>query len=166
MKTNVQTWFAPMWPFKSLPMPFFSPLLKRLLLSITVIRLIPVRYLTAREGDASALAVLWSARFSWENEWTNKRRSALALESTAVCTYFPLRGLLVKTLGISISWSKIYLVSHCCQSSGRTSTMLSKRRILSHEDAEKVKNIISVFTVALTPSAQPTKPFWITTRRI
>lgn len=87
---------------------FFSPpLLKMLLLSITVIRLIPVRYLTAREGDASALAVLWSARFSWENEWTNRRRSAVALECTAVCTYFPLRGLLVKTLEISISWSKM-----------------------------------------------------------
>lgn len=63
MKTNVQTWLAPIWPFKSLPMPFF--LLKMLLLSITVIRLIPVRYLTAREGDSSAPALLRSARFSW-----------------------------------------------------------------------------------------------------
>lgn len=67
MKTNVRTWLAPMWPFKSLPLVFLRR--RGPLFSIIVIRLIPVRDVTAPGGrrgglGEAALAVLPSARFS------------------------------------------------------------------------------------------------------
>lgn len=85
-RVNSVVW---MWPFQSLWMVF---LLQRPVLSITVIRPIPVRALTAQRRGCP--------RFTWhavqlkrrENDWTSKHRSAVACECIvkwiqAVCPF-------------------------------------------------------------------------------
>ena len=71
-----------MWPFSSLWMVF---LLQRPFLSIIVIRLIPVRALTARRRGYPRTARRSAQHKRRHNDWTNKHRSAVANKFSASC---------------------------------------------------------------------------------